>query len=242
VEFHPKSEATTAKQRAPGGVIKVVDMSKVGGDTGSTGVFLGVVSPSYKNASDHFKANACILVDVRKDPIKMFTNSIPDKLLKDLNGLIRYLPEFSSLGIQDVEGVALFFDKPSKTRFNLVEKATYSTARRVINGVRRDQRAALELRIATVYQPVLHWYNTNAIKLYRPLKDTVTWIHNEQASPLTALSVQGLQVCIVVMHIHFVRKLLLHKICAVRVLRYSQYILYILTVYTNFQLTIFEFI
>ena len=99
VEFHPKKKPNpTAQQRAPGAVIKVVDMSKVGSGTGGEkGVFLGVISPPYKNAQGHFRANACILVDVRTDPIKMLTNSIPEKALKDLNGLIQVLPEFSGL-------------------------------------------------------------------------------------------------------------------------------------------------
>ena len=62
VEFHPQSEAP-AKQRAPGVVIKVVDMSKVGvvAAQGSTGVFLGVVSPPYKNSQGHVKTSACVM-------------------------------------------------------------------------------------------------------------------------------------------------------------------------------------
>jgi hypothetical protein len=209
VEFHPPPPPH--KQRAPGVVIKVVDMSKVGGGTrGEKGVFLGVVSPPYKNASGHFKANACILVDVRKDPIKMLTNSIPDRHLKDLNGLISYLPEFSGLGIKDVAGVATFFDEPCKKRLEAVGRAVINSAKRAIQGTLQRQRKEVQLRIEGCYQPILHWYKMNQMKLYRPLKETVTWIPDETAS-----STQGLQVCIAVMYIHSVHKLLLHNICAV---------------------------
>jgi hypothetical protein len=212
VEFHPKSEATTAQQRAPGVVIKVVDMSKVGGGTGGEkGVFLGVISPPYRNASGHFKANACILVDVRKDPIKMLTNSIPEKALKDLNGLISSLPEFAGLGIKDVAGVATFFNQPSKKRFDVVERAVINSAKRAVQGILPAQRKDSKQRIEACYVPILQWYKANQIKLYRPLNDTVTYFPDDKASSTKIV----LQVSIAVMHIHSVHKLLLHTICAV---------------------------
>jgi hypothetical protein len=209
VEFHPKSEATTAQQCAPGVVLKVVDMSKVGGGTGGEkGVFLGVISPPYKNAQGHFRANACILVDVRTDPIKMLTNNIPEKALKDLNGLIQILPEFSGLGIQSVQGVAQVFDQPCKKRFEAVERAVINSAKRAVNGTRHDQRKDSKKRLEDCFVPILHWYKENQIKLYRPLKNTVTFIDpgdNASSSKIV------LQVSIAVMHIHSVHKLLLHK-------------------------------
>ena len=58
VEFYPRSEPGR-KVRESGVVIKVVDMSKSGGR--DKGVFLGVVSPPYKNVRGFFRQDACVM-------------------------------------------------------------------------------------------------------------------------------------------------------------------------------------
>ena len=137
VEFHPRSDPG-GKARASGVVIKVVDMSKSGGS--DKGVFLGVVSPPYKNVRGHLKQNACILVDVKIDPIKMLSSTIPEQALRDLNALVENLPEFDGLGIKNVAGVATFFDQPSMTRFEIVERAVHNSASRCVQGTLQAQR------------------------------------------------------------------------------------------------------
>ena len=150
VEFHPRSDRGRSgkgdgKVRASGVVIKVVDMSKSGGR--EKGVFLGVVSPPYKNVRGFFKQNACILVDVKSDPIKMLSNTIPEKALKDLNELVKNLPEFDGLGIKNVAGVVKFFDQPSKTRLDIVERAVMNSASRCIQGTLKEQRKEARARL-----------------------------------------------------------------------------------------------
>ena len=208
-EFHPRSDTGGGTARASGVVVKVVDMSKSGGS--GKGVFLGVVSPPYKNVRGYLKQNACILVDVAIDPIKIFSSTIPEQARRDLNALVENLPEFDGLGIKNVGGVATFFNKPSLTRFQIVERAVHNTASRCVQGCLKEKRQDMRARLDAFYVPILKWYKANQMLLYRPLKDTVTYFPDDKASSTKIV----LQVSIAVMHIHSVHKLLLHKICVV---------------------------
>ena len=82
VEFHPRSDPG-GTVRASGVVVKVVDISKSGGK--DKGVFLGVVIPPYKNVTGHLKQNACILVDVAIDPIKIHKTAKNATFIKKLH-------------------------------------------------------------------------------------------------------------------------------------------------------------
>ena len=171
-EFHPRSDTGGGTARASGVVVKVVDMSKSGAS--DKGVFLGVVSPPYKNVRGHLKQNACILVDVAIDPIKIFSSTIPEQARRDLNALVENLPEFDGLGIKNVGGVATFFDQPSLTRFKIVERAVHNSASRCVQGTLKEKRKDMRVRLDACYVPILKWYKANQMHLYRPLKDTVT--------------------------------------------------------------------
>jgi hypothetical protein len=159
------------------------------------------------------RQDACILVDVKSDPIKMLSSTIPELALRDLNALVENLPEFEGLGIKNVAGVAAFFDRPSKTRLDIVQRAVHNSASRCIAGTLQSQRKDARARMDACYLPILQWYKANQIKLYRPLKDTVTLRLDQKDNKPTSKIV--IQVSIAVMHIHSVHKLLLHKICAV---------------------------
>ena len=215
-EFHPRSDTVGGTARASGVVVKVVDMSKSGASDGK-GVFLGVVSPPYKNVRGHLKQNACILVDVAIDPIKIFSSTIPEQARRDLNALVENLPEFDGLGIKNVGGVATFFDQPSLTRFKIVERAVHNSASRCVQGTLKDKRKDMRARLDACYVPILKWYKANQMLLYRPLKHTVT-LRVDQSKAKGQASKIVMQVSIAVMHIHSVHKLLLHKICAVHTL------------------------
>ena len=76
--------------------------------------------------------------------------------------------------------------------FWVVERAALHHRRKLLQLVLHQERAALEIKLDQCYQPIVGWYNMNQMKLYRPLQETVTWIHDDQASSVTATAMPDL--------------------------------------------------